>query len=407
MSDAVSRVNYFGEQFLRTQEFVDEQAYHVAMRRRHNIGQHVWGIVSGLELVVEEGVVYVNAGMGVDGFGREIVLRARQPLPAGVFADTGSDTLEVWIEYDRVGSDPAPSGYAGCGDEDGAPAYRWQERPLVTLEVPDPAFTDRRRPETVAPGDVAFVPFRTPPDDPLRRFPLFLGQILAPVKAGDPPTLDLNGRPYVGLVGDSVRDPADRAWIQLGAQDDDDPNAFAVYVRVDDPQARYDEPRLAVLRDGSVELDGDTTVTGDVTLRGSALVFGEGPERAADDRPWRTYHVHDAATDTHELRIEMARPAPGGTLGTNRVVVGSFAKDPDGGPPAFHACLTISDDGTVTVHGDLVVTGRIFAAGGEAGAQLSAQARQFIASSFLSGVGGGSALLDRLYKSPLRPRREE
>jgi hypothetical protein len=405
MSDAISRVHYFDQQFLRTQEFVDEQAYHVAMRRRHNIGQHSWGIVTGLELVVEEGVVYVNPGMGIDGYGRELVLSQRRTLPESAFADKGSDALEVWLEYDRVGSDPAPPGYTGCGDGE-APAYRWQEEPLVTLEVPDPAFTDRRRPQAVAAGDLDFPPYRTPPDDPLRLFPLFLGQIFAPAKPGQPPTVDLDGRPYVDLVGDSVRDPADRAWIQVGAQDREDPNAFAVYVRVTDPAASYDEPRLAILRNGEVEVEGDTTVDGNVTLRGSALVFGEGAERGVEDPPWRVYHVHDQTDQTHELRIEMGRPAAAGAkAGTNRVVVGSWAKPADGGQPAFQPCLTIADNGRVIVHGDLVVTGRIFPEAGEAAARLSERAEQFVESSFLSGVGGASGLLGRLYRSPFRPRR--
>ena len=41
MTDATSRVHYFEEQFLRTQDYVDEQAYHVAARRRHNIAHNV------------------------------------------------------------------------------------------------------------------------------------------------------------------------------------------------------------------------------------------------------------------------------------------------------------------------------------------------------------------------------
>src|SRR5918996_2171724 len=114
MSDATARVHYFEDQFLRTQDFVDEQAYHVASRRRHNIAHHVWGIVVGLELVVEEGAVFLQPGLAVDGLGRELVVTNRRRLPQDAFADRGSDTLEVWLEDDRASADISPEGDAGC-----------------------------------------------------------------------------------------------------------------------------------------------------------------------------------------------------------------------------------------------------------------------------------------------------
>ena len=114
MSDSRSRVHYFDDQFLRTQDFSDEQEYHVAAHRRHNIAHHVWGIVVGLELVVEEGAAFLEPGVGVDGFGRELVVANRRKLPAGAFDDKGSDELEVWLEYDRQSGEVAPEGYAGC-----------------------------------------------------------------------------------------------------------------------------------------------------------------------------------------------------------------------------------------------------------------------------------------------------
>ena len=49
-ADRIVRVRYFDRQFLRPQDFTDEQTYHVAMRRRHNIAGHSWGILHGLAL---------------------------------------------------------------------------------------------------------------------------------------------------------------------------------------------------------------------------------------------------------------------------------------------------------------------------------------------------------------------
>src|SRR5262245_21890203 len=129
----IARVHYFERQFLRPEDFTDEQAYHVPMRRRHNIAQHIWGIVHGLELVIEEDNLFVQPGLAIDGYGRELILAEKQPLPTAAFADKGSDVLDVWLMYDRVGSDQAPQGYAGCGNDPNALFYRWQERPLLRL----------------------------------------------------------------------------------------------------------------------------------------------------------------------------------------------------------------------------------------------------------------------------------
>ena len=63
---------------LRPQDFGDEQAYHIAMRRRHIIAHHLWGIVRGLELAVEN-ALFVQPGIAVDGYGRELILSARRP----------------------------------------------------------------------------------------------------------------------------------------------------------------------------------------------------------------------------------------------------------------------------------------------------------------------------------------
>src|SRR5260370_15119781 len=114
MSDnSISRVHYFERQFLRTQDFSDEQSYHVAMRRRHNIAHHTWGIVSGLQLTVEDGNFYVQPGMAIDGYGRELILPQKQSLSNKVFVDKATAELDVWLTYGLSSSDQPPVGYAG------------------------------------------------------------------------------------------------------------------------------------------------------------------------------------------------------------------------------------------------------------------------------------------------------
>ena len=408
MSDATSRVHYFEDQFLRTQDFVDEQAYHVAARRRHNIAHHVWGIVVGLELVAEENAVFLEPGVGVDGFGRELIVSNRRRLPRDAFADKGSDTLEVWLEYGLASGDEAPAGYAGCDGLEADEFYRWREEPRLRLRVPDPAFTDRRRPDGVAAGDVGFPPHLDPPDESARFFPLFLGTIVQAAEEGGAPAVDLRGRPYAGLVGEAITAPSGRAAVQIGAQDENDPNRLAVYLPLGDPKEAA-LPRLAFRSDGTAEIRGDTTITGNLALRGGGAEFQPGEERGDDAPPWRIYHVEDADDDTHELRIEMARPAAGGTPGLNQVVIGSWRKavdDSGAEVEAFHPCLTVADDRTVTVHGNLVVTGSLTTQAGEAAAGLSREAEAFVSGGFLTGVGGASQLLDELFKSSLGPKVE-
>jgi hypothetical protein len=378
-SDTIARVNYFDRQFLRTQDFVDEQAYHIAMRRRHNIAHHRWGIVAGLQLVSEEQNLFVQPGMATDVFGRELILEDRQLLPATAFEDKGSDVLNVWLAYGALASDQAPPGYAGCGNGAGALFYRVQEQPQIRLLPPDPAFPDPRDPKGKLPGDADFDPSRTPPDDPQRYWPVFLGKITRdPTNQQQPITIDPSGRPYAGLVGESVIAPSGRARLQLGSEQTGDDNRFALFIPNENPQ-----PTLTIDKDGVTALQGSTTVHGDVKLVQGAIEFGVGS--ATTPQPWRIYRNQTtggsgaAQTVQNELRIEMAE----GAAGSNQVVFGHWsAKD-----NKFMPCLTIDDQCHVTVHGNLVVEGRIASAGGIVPGPLSPAAGAFVTAGLLTGLG--------------------
>ncbi len=406
-NNGIARVHYFERQFLRTQDFADEQAYHIAMRRRHNIAHHTWGIVHGLELVAEEGNLFVQPGMAVDGYGRELILAERQPLSIAAFVEKGSDVLDVWLVYNRVGSDVAPRGYVGCGADGDAGFYRWQEQPLVRLAKPEDP-TNPRQPESVPAGDLDFDPSRTPPDDPQEDWPVFLGRVLrAPANPDQPYSVDLADRPYVGLVGEAVVAPSGRARVQIGAEQEADPWRFAVFVP--DPEAHPEaypaagqpQPSLGINAAGETTVNGHTTLHGDLTLAGGAIEFQVGPARSRSDpeapRPWRIYRYFRAAStpqesDVYELRVEMA----GGTAGRNQVVIGTWSADAE----TFVPCLTIADDCTVTVHGNLVVEGSLIEQQKRADPVLSTEARAFLVSGLLSGIAGANVLLERFYRSP-------
>jgi hypothetical protein len=403
--DAIARVNYFDRQFLRVQDFTAEQAYHIAMRRRHNVAHHSWGIVEGLQLVVDpaDGGIYVQTGMAVDGYAREVVVDSRLGLSPGVFDDRGSDIVDVSLVYDRVGSDAAPPGYAGCGDDGPAPFYRWIERPRLLAEAGDPDPPDRRQPAVVPPADLAFDPGRTPPDDPGRVWPVFLGRVTRDRSDPSKPaySVDLAGRPYVDLVGEYLRAASGRAAIQLGEYTQavtggasTRPGApaairdrrFALFVPEAETTQTMEEPRLAVDKGGQVSIRGDTTVHGDVTVDGRAVEFLAGPARPRNAPPWRIYHLGTSRVD--ELRIEMARPDTTAQRARTQVVIGSWAKPAAGdGPQAFQKCLTVDANCNVTVHGTLTVEGNLHT-DETVQAKLGEEARRLALISAIGGLAG-------------------
>src|SRR5262245_29885080 len=102
--DQIVRVNYLDRQFLRPQDFQDEQAYHLVLHRRHQVGRHGWGIVGGLDIVVDpqDGEPYLQPGMAIDGYGRDLVQGERVRLPTSAFDSRQSEILDVYLAYDRV-----------------------------------------------------------------------------------------------------------------------------------------------------------------------------------------------------------------------------------------------------------------------------------------------------------------
>lgn len=95
MLPPTQRLNYFDHQFLRVNDFTDEQAYHLGMRRAHNRMLHTVGVAYGLDLLAAGSAVKVTAGVAIDGQGRELVLAADLdvPVPAELAGKTGYLTV--------------------------------------------------------------------------------------------------------------------------------------------------------------------------------------------------------------------------------------------------------------------------------------------------------------------------
>lgn len=390
MSDNdVTRVHYFERQFLRTEDFVDEQAYHIAMRRRHNIAHHVWGIVQGLELVFDEkeGDFFVRPGMAVDGYGRELIWLQQKPVcSTDIFDHRDGDVLDVWLIYERVGAEKAQKGYVDCGSKDNTPHIRSQEYAVIHLKKPNLANSNRRAPESVPVQDNDFKPYRHPPDNPMDDWPVFLGQIIR--ERTDPSQsysyrVNLTDRPYAGLIGERIASPTEEAEIRVGAvSKDKDSHQFAVCTVKDNGDLTS---RLEISRNGEIKIHNQTTLTGDLTIKNGAVeLLDVGSANSA--QPWCIYRF-----DKHQMRIEI----PSGGEGKNQVVIGAWSHD----KKSFSPCLTIYDNCTVKVHGNLIVEGQLIESQqARTSAPLDPSARNFSMAAMMTGMAGATNLLERFYQ---------
>lgn len=384
----VNRVNYFSRQVLRTQDFTDEQAYHLEARRRHGIAQHLWGIVSGLELSKDkDGTVFVTPGVAIDGYGRELVLPSGRAVPPRAFDERLTDSLDVWAVYSRTAGDLGDPAYQPCVPPADRVNYRWSEiatiewtRSVETPQVnPELGVPECRQPADVPAEDLSFDPTRVAPDDPAVRWPIFLGRIDRTGSGNDTKFLvDMGGRPYAGARAEAIVTPAGDGRLQIGTSCDDNSHRFALLLR--DPQQIPSRlvPRLTLDAAGAWEIRGTTTVRGDVKVAGGAMQFGEGAEYGAE-KPWSIYRAKTTQGQQafEELRIEM-KASPGGGQ-KHQVTVGVFSQG------QFTPCLTIADDCTVTAHGDLIVKGN-FQAGSRVAQTLSEQTNAIAASVFIGGL---------------------
>lgn len=375
--DSATRVNYFDRQYLRVSELRDEQAYHIAQRRRHNLSHHTWGIVVGLELVLQgDGQPAVQPGVAIDGYGRELVLVDRGVLGRDVFDRYGTTRLDLWLAYrlDLADGRLAP---VECGaDGDPHRRYRATERAEIVAR-PGGTRPDPRSPPGV-PSDALQAPLLNTPDDPAQPWPVYLGRasMQVPVSGAPTFTIDTTARVYAGLAAEVVDHPGNAARLELGHR----PQAaearplgegeivyaggadrdFAVFVPPppDDPApdaANPLEPKLAITPDAT-RIVGTTEVHGNVVLDGASVQFPDAARSVSSvaGKDPCVYRIDSDGKD--ELRIDLGDLAGG----DRRLLVG-VTKD-----GTFQPALEISFEKgggavhpVVTVHGDLHVEGVI------------------------------------------------
>jgi hypothetical protein len=222
------RVRYQEGQLLRAADLNAEQAYLTVVRRRHNVAEHGWGIVSGLALAPDAQGLALQPGMAIDGFGRELLVSEAVVVSWQMQGADGA----MHDLFDIIGSDPDPTGVRLISvslnyglvavNAAGAPACarhdRWQEEAQLSLAPATDA--DPRYPAEVAAGDLNFAPQDTPPDDPARLWPVFLGRVARcpnPYNDYIPYTYTYlpADRPYATLTGQMVLAASGRARMQV------------------------------------------------------------------------------------------------------------------------------------------------------------------------------------------------
>jgi hypothetical protein len=340
------------------------------MRRRHNVGGHGWGIVSGLELELAGGDVVVNPGLAIDGYGREVIVASPARVPLTGF-DPPLEALEVWLLYGRGAFSPAQHGRFACGP---GREGRWLEEARIRLRrVPEEGSDtgERRAPEEVPDADLDFGPQDIPPDDPEREWPIFLGTITLGGSTDTNP-FDPAGRPYATLVGATVVHPSGSARLQLGADRAGDRRRFAFAVGdrrgsfrdrivIDDARNTIIDGDVDVIPRETTDLDDGRLTIGNpapgAPARITGLELNPPIVPPAEASPWRIYRAAGTAAgvQTDELRVEIAHPGEKGDPSAYRLAVGRLNDAGD----AFDDCLSVDADCTVRVHGDLNVQGRL------------------------------------------------
>ena len=374
----VMRVNYYERQFLRAQDFSDEQAYHIGMRRRHNLAHHIWGIVRGLELEYSETdrTFTVKPGIAVDGYGRELIVTEPRSYEIGIFQNFDGDRIDLWLEYRLKAAAQSSVGRICAADEEAANNVdRWEEVPEIVLRADTVNDTDRRSPRSV-PASENFSASQTPPDSPERYFPVYLGQMCrTTIGRQTTYTAELLGRPYAGVVGSEILHPTGKVRVELCK--DNRPH-FAVYIAKQDtkqavrtsklqpqrqfnPQSAADgdalvQPALKIHRNlfsqnYEIELNGNMQVVGDVNITG-ALEFTLPATPATTSslvpNPGAIYLSKPdnelVNSNVRELRVELGKELSDPT----RFTVGVWSEE-----KKFKPILQI-ENGKVTVTGTLI-----------------------------------------------------
>ena len=340
-SNSVERLNYYQRQHLGAQDFIDAQNYQRDMRRRHNLGPHLWGIVVGLELVereVEGGgdarEVIILPGVAVDGYGREIIIFRSIALDPALFLRFGATNhYSVWIGYEEESANRDDSAF-NCEDNafnrtvESFRIYVEPDDPQPTEVVVDGDVTGVTNADLRIPSDLS-VPYQELPEGDLDFWLIPLGAVRwdgSQFIEAAPGRLTL-GRQYAGLVGADLFAPAAQLLIR---------DRYTA-----SPMADADAG-VAVELEGSLQVERDITAKDDVHVDGGMIDF-----RLEDGSEEGLFHIQRITSETvpgSDLQVKIGDDSDG----ENRFTIVSENEEER---------LTIADDGTTNVNGNTTIDG--------------------------------------------------
>lgn len=347
MSEDIERVNYYQLEYLGAEDFKAEQAYHRDMRRRHNVAHHLLGIVTGLEILEvkrESGPAcdtYIQPGLAIDGFGREIVVFAPYKLDAADFRSFTGDTAaphEVWIGYREQLDTPPAAGYAQCDGEDQNKRVREDFR--IVIDPPSP-----KHPAVIVGGKAAVlrsdlaaanapavipddesVPYQDLPGDESVRWLVCLGKATWNPKTGQfevtAPATRIAGRVYTGVIAESVLSPSAKLFLR--------PRTFVAGNEDVDPFATIQ---------GQLQVDGRIVAKKDVFLHGGRLSL-QTAGGSDDNFPFWLQRKPPVGAVGYELHIDI-----GPEKGPQRLAIGTDGDD----PAKIKSVLTVRADNNVDI----------------------------------------------------------
>jgi hypothetical protein len=277
---SVQRVRYTERQVLHTADLNHEQYYRMALRWRHQIAGHDWGIVFGLAVSAVTNGFQVQPGIAVDGFGRELILPAPLFFPWGSWgADkkqslfeavgfpsapgpattTSSSQADLWLLYCRVPADPAcPPAHSRAR----ASYDRWQETVFLRILAADSNLDPSNPP--ISGEDANSRPQDDPPADPAREWPIYLGRLQQSQTGGSSVAVQ---RRYARLRGASVTAADGLARMEIS--DDSKRTRFAIILP--DGQGAFNDPKLQITDSGEMKVWGKTN-----------LIPGKQPDKPGD-----------------------------------------------------------------------------------------------------------------------------
>jgi hypothetical protein len=338
--DEILRLHYYERQYLGAADLEDQQTYHRDMRRRHNLAHHAWGIVTGLDLVPQTDPndatavdIWINPGMAIDGFGREIIVLSRIQLDPSLFAAFASQGYHtVWISYLQESADAPQAGYSNC---DATAQYgRIEETYQIVIDPKMPTHEDitvggqdaeSATSDITLPADLS-VPYQEFPDDDTA--PEWLVQIgkvnwdgvnqkFIPAAT---PDVYATGRSYVGAIAGTIYAPGTSLVLQPRTlPSDPDAQEFAEV-------------------NGRLQVAGRIEAEKDILLQGGTLRFNDAG--GSDDTvPLWIQRMPNPGGSGYDLRIHVSDSQDA----TNRLSIGYKSGS------AEKAVLAVKADDTVDI----------------------------------------------------------